>query len=181
MNSIYIYEGAFATGDQGFPLIRMAAAKHCLENGLPFDYEKSEIIRDEKGKPYFADLPLEFSLTHSGSLWMCLLADRPCGLDLQVMKECDHEKIAERFFLPEEAAYVRETGREGFFHIWVRKESYCKMTGEGFFGADMPCVLADQGEHDGKPFCFQEIEVSTDMKCAVCSTERLDPQLRILG
>lgn len=69
MNHIYLYEGPFEKGDKGYPMIKEAARRYALENDLNLDLEQAEIVREEKGKPYFADLPLEFSLTHSGQLW----------------------------------------------------------------------------------------------------------------
>lgn len=181
INSVYIYDGTFAKGDAGFGLIRMAAARHCLENGIPFDPQNAEIVRDEKRKPYFTDLPLEFSLTHSGSLWMCMFAGEPCGLDLQEIRDCDYVRIAERFYLADEAAYVKEHGQESFFDIWARKEAYCKMTGEGLFGTEMPSALKDHGVFRGKPFFFQELDISEDMRCSICTRSELAVELRILG
>lgn len=181
MNSVYIYDGDYKTGKEGEHLVRLAAARHCLEAGLDFDPRSAEIVRDEKGKPYFAEVPLEFSLTHSGKLWMCMFSDAPCGLDLQLMKECDYERLADRWFLPGEADYVKEIGEEGFFQIWVRKEAYCKMTGEGLFGGEMPDVLADEGRCGGRPYAFVEIEISDEMKCAFCTSGDREYELRILA
>lgn len=42
-------------------MIKEAARRYALENDLNLDLEQAEIVREEKGKPYFADLPLEFS------------------------------------------------------------------------------------------------------------------------
>ncbi len=181
MNSIYIYDGSFQKGDAGFFMIRGAAARHCLESGIPFDAARAKIVRDEKGKPYFEDYPLEFSLTHSGSLWMCMFSSQPCGLDLQVIRDCDHEKISARYYKPEEQKYVEENGLEGFFDVWVRKEAYCKMTGEGLFGADMPSVLADSGVFAGKEYHFQDVEIADDMRCAVCTGPEAEIELRVLA
>ena len=77
MDHIYIYEGQFKQGDEGFPLIREAAVRYCLENQLDYDVENTGIIREAKGKPYFTDIPLEFSLTHSGQRWMCMFSGVP--------------------------------------------------------------------------------------------------------
>lgn len=180
MDSIYIYDGQFVTGDAGFDMIRGAAARHCAENGIDFDYDKSEITRDEKGKPYFVDMDLEFSLSHTGQMWMCMFSDRPCGLDVQEIRKCDHEAISKRYYLEDEQQYVNENGLDGFFRIWVRKEAYCKMTGEGMFG-NMPSVMEDSGNFDGKDYCFKEIEISDALKCAVCSEDDRQVEMRILG
>ena len=180
MDSIYIYDGKFKHGDGGFPMIRSAAAQYCAENGIDFVPDKAEILRDEKGKPYFVDMSLEFSLTHTGSLWMCLFSESPCGLDLQLIRDCDYEAIARRYYLEDEQRYVKEKGREGFFDIWVRKEAYCKMTGEGLFG-DMPSVLEDAGEYNGRSYCFTEISIADDLRCAVCGSEKMKIEMRVLG
>jgi len=180
MDSIYIYEGLFKRGDGGFPMIIGAAARYCAENGIEFDPQRAEILRDDRGKPYFVDAALEFSLSHTGSLWMCLFSEKPCGLDLQLVRECDHQAISRRYYLEDEQQYVEENGRNGFFDIWVRKEAYCKMTGEGLFG-DMPSVLSDSGCYKGTAYCFTEIHIADDLKCAVCSSESMDIEMRVLG
>lgn len=180
MNAIYVYDGHFKHGDAGFDMIRTAAAMYCGEAGLPFDAEKAEIVRDEKGKPYFTDMPIEFSLTHSGKLWMCMFSERPCGLDLQEIKDCDFDRISKKYYMDDEQQYVTENGIGGFFDIWVRKEAYCKMTGEGMFG-DMPSVLSDKGNYKGTDFCFMGVEISEDVKCSVCCHEKVDLEMRVLG
>lgn len=180
MNSIYIYEGEFLKGDKGFDMIRAAAYRHCMENGIEFDPARAKITRDEKGKPYFEDIALEFSLSHTGQLWMCLFSDKVCGLDVQEVRDCDHEKIAERYFFDDEKEKVNQGGLETFFDIWVRKEAYCKMTGAGMFG-NMPSVLADRGQYNGRSYCFRDIEVSDRIRCAICSEDTMEVEMRLLG
>jgi len=180
MNAIYVYDGLFKHGDAGFDMIKGAAARYCEEIGQDFDMEKAEILRDERGKPYFTDMPVEFSLTHSGKLWMCLFSDSPCGLDLQIVKDCDYKAIAKRYFFEDEQEYIEENGLNGFFDIWVRKEAYCKMTGTGMFG-DMPSVMEPEGTYKDVSYCFMELPISDDLKCAVCSGDRIEVEMRILG
>lgn len=178
MNSIYIYDGNFERGDKGFDLIKLAALMFCVDKKLPYNMREAKIIRDDKGKPYFENIPIEFSLTHSGKLWMCMFSDKPCGLDLQIMKECDHVKIAERYYSEEEIEYVNTHGIDGFYKIWVRKEAYAKMTGDGIFGASFPSVLTGESGH-----YFTEIEISEGMKCAFCTPQPLadDFDIKVLG
>ncbi len=115
--------------------------------------ESWRIARTERGKPYFPDRrDLHFSISHSRDLWACAFSGRPVGLDVQahVKKrgEGDGEaaarlgRMAERFFHPEEAAWVREDPFERFFRIWAAKESYVKYTGEGIgAGFGRFCVM----------------------------------------
>lgn len=177
MNSIYVYDRDFSKGDAGFGLIKLAALMFCMDKKLPYDMKAADIKRGDKGKPYFDNVPLKFSLSHSEGLWMCMFSDKNCGLDLQYMKDCDYEKIAGKYFLPEEISYVKEHGIEGFYKIWVRKEAYAKMTGEGIFGISCPNVLSE-----GQGYSFTELEISDEMKCAFCMEEPLeeDVELKIL-
>lgn len=84
----------------------------------------------EKGKPYFKDSPLSFSLSHSGELVLCAIADHEIGVDVQKVIDLDWEKLAKRFFSPMECDSLG-TDRELFFRLWCRKEAYGKLTGEG--------------------------------------------------
>lgn len=178
MNSIYIYDGNFERGDKGFDLIKLSALMFCVDKKLLYNMREARIIRDEKGKPYFENIPIEFSLTHSQNLWMCMFSDKPCGLDLQIMKECYYMKIAERYYCEDEVEYVREHGADGFYKIWVRKEAYAKMTGDGIFGASFPSVL-----NDADQCCFTEIEIAEGMKCALCTVLPIegDLEIKVLG
>lgn len=186
MDSIYLYEGPFEKGDRGYPMIQEAAARYASENALACDLYGAQILREEKGKPYFADIPIEFSLSHSGQLWMCLFSQRPCGLDLQHIKDCEYEKIADRQYTGEEQHYVDLWGLEGFFDVWVRKEAFCKCTGQGFF-TQMPSMTTAEGDLkeellvDGKSYYFTEISIANDLKCVVCSGEPMNIEMRILA
>lgn len=186
MNSIYLYEGPFEKGEKGYPLIKEAARRHALENGMDFNFEQVQIVREEKGKPYFVDVPLEFSLTHSRQLWMCMFSQRPCGIDLQHVQNCEYEKISGRQYTDEEQHYVRLWGLSGFFDVWVRKEAFCKCTGQGFF-TQMPSMvdrysnLCGDITWDEKNYCFTDISIADDLKCVVCSGEKTDIEMRILG
>lgn len=185
MSHIYIYEGPFERGEKNRPLIRRAAALYAQEKGLDYPVYEAEIIRTEKGKPFFADIPLEFSLTHSGQLLMCMVGETPCGLDLQEVKPCDFEKLSARFFTPEEAHYVKLWGEEGFFDIWVRKEAFCKCTGQGFF-SDMPSVadensrLLKKVNQQGRDYFFTEIQIAPELKAAACATCEEQIEMRLL-
>lgn len=89
------------------------------------------IIRPPFGKPRLENAPdIHFSITHSGDFWLCAIASQPVGLDLQRTENVQVQKLASRFFHPQEAAYL-EQYPEDFFNIWAAKESYVKFTGLG--------------------------------------------------
>ncbi len=195
MNQIYIYDGYFEKGERGWPLIREAAARYGLEKGLNADFETAELIRSDSGKPFFVDIPVEFSLSHSGMMWMCLFSNQPCGLDVQQITGSREEKrkrenVTRRFFTREEQHYVELWGKEGFYEIWVRREAFGKCTGKGIFSG-MPSMVDEQTElktkleQDGKTYYMESIEISPEVKCAACiiaeAAGKEPIELRILG
>ena len=138
---IYLREGTVLHGEKSYGLIRTALASYLknqeceslnigeidnIVNGV-----KIEVYKE--GKPYFENLDVEFSVSNTGPMWMCLFDRKPCGIDIQEVKSCKHESIAERHFSKEEFEYVKLWGEEGFFDIWTAKEAFGKYTGKGLF------------------------------------------------
>ena len=89
----------------------------------------------ETGKPYFADIPLFFSLSHSGDYVACAVADYEIGLDIQCIRPLD-ERLVHRCFTPQEQSILRESKNPDnmFTTLWSIKESYLKATGQGLSG-----------------------------------------------
>lgn len=90
----------------------------------------------EKGKPYFENIPLFFSLSHSGEYVLCAVSRRELGADIQKIQSADALKLANRFFSESECRILEgcESHWERqrlFFGFWTRKEAYGKLTGEG--------------------------------------------------
>jgi len=111
------------------------------------------LTKTPEGKPYYPDLPaLCFSLTHSGAWWMCAFGSAPVGLDLQQHQRCSRERIAQRYFHPDENAFLQQAGYDAFFDIWAAKESFIKYTGQGMhrplssFSVVSGLALADETE-----------------------------------
>ena len=136
------------------------------------------VQREEKGKPFFSYLPVEFSVSNCKGIWMCTMSDRPCGLDVQDDRESvkDYKKLANRFYKPGEVKYVEDHGREGFFQIWNRREALGKYTGQGFFG-NMPELVEDDSlvekmEYAGKTVSFFELPLQVPygrrLYCVLC-------------
>lgn len=84
------------------------------------------------GKPYLANIPLFFSLSHSGSFVACAVADYEIGLDIQETRP-GPSALMRRCFSEEEREYVRASSdpAAAFTGLWCLKESYVKATGEG--------------------------------------------------
>lgn len=122
-------------GKDAEPLIRRCCTDFAARLNRNIDENHMGIKRTEKGKPFFTDLDLRFSVSNTGNDWFCLMAETECGLDMQRIEPRRTVEIAKRFFLPEEAKAVKEEGEVTFFRIWTRKEALGKMLGTGMFSA----------------------------------------------
>jgi 4'-phosphopantetheinyl transferase len=107
--------------------------------GAPQDWR---FAASPHGKPSLIDAPrdLRFSLTHARDMVAVALCDgAEIGVDVEPSnRRAESLKLAERFFAPEEAAYLRslegDARREAFFAIWTLKEAVVKATGLGLAG-----------------------------------------------
>lgn len=91
---------------------------------------------EESGKPYAAGLPdVHFNISHSGSIAICAVYDKPVGIDIQKMKNSDFNSLAKRVFTEKEqelfSRSAQDSRKEQFFRIWTAKESYIKYLGTG--------------------------------------------------
>ena len=94
--------------------------------------DENQIRRTDYGKPFFPRLPVEVSVSHTGSLFAVLITARengPVGLDIQLAGKADGGKIAARYFTAQEQRYVEENGEDGFYRLWTRKEALTKYLG----------------------------------------------------
>ena len=193
---LYLYEGTAIKGEAGESLVKRALTMYLAEqepeacagacSSKMFDMP--EIMRSENGKPYFSGKGMpEFSVSHSGQLWVCLMADFPVGIDIQEERAIDAMKTAQRFFTDAEQVYVDIYGTQGFFRLWTYKEAYTKLRGERML-TDMAniSVICDDAPaesiHDerfGKVF-FKEIEIGEGISCAACSAKDEEIWVRLI-
>lgn len=100
------------------------------DNGFRWD---GNCFIKEHGKPMLPkELGLFFNLSHSGDYVLCAVSDKETGADIQRHEKYE-DRLAERFFHPEELAYLRETEdrKQRFYDLWCLKESCIKCTGRG--------------------------------------------------
>ncbi len=86
----------------------------------------------EHGKPFFKQENREFNLSHSGSLALCALDEKPAGVDIQTVRSF-RPGLPEHVFSDAELAWMGsgEDRWERFTLLWTLKESRVKCTGEG--------------------------------------------------
>ena len=177
--NIYIYEGERNQKISSEILIKKVLNLYNIECNMGLSLEeidKEEICRKEKGKPYFKKIPLEFSISHSGDIWVCVMGNSKVGIDIQMKKPVSAIEIAKRFFTKEESKLIEETDEKVFFKIWTMKEAFVKFTGEGiFYGLDKFSVVKDGKFIDiieSPDQCyFRKIEISKLYECYICLNE----------
>ena len=127
--------------------VYLLLCRACDMLGIPREYSVGE-----NGKPDFTGGGLHFSLAHSGKYALCAVADSAVGADIE-MPRAGSQRIAERFFSPDEAAHV--TTAEDLCRLWTMKESYIKARGLNLSALSDFSVLKSEGfsylcrKHDG--------------------------------
>lgn len=94
---------------------------------------KPRFAYTEHGKPYLPDYPrLHFSISHCREAVGCLLADRPCGLDVECIRPA-RESLIHYTMNEEEASCILAAPCPdlAFTELWTRKEALFKLRGTG--------------------------------------------------
>lgn len=133
--------------------------------------ECAEIARGEQGKPYFTNVPLCFSISHSGGVVVVAVSEKEIGVDIEPIREIGRH-IGVRYLgidTDDKKTLVRE---------WVRRESYGKLTGEGFFYKEKTEPLFQkeyQLEHDYTKYyvCISTREDTFPKSCIFVSPEKM--------
>ena len=85
------------------------------------------------GKPYADGLDIHYSLSHSGTMAVCAISDRPVGIDIEKVRNVNM-RVAQKMFTPKEQYYIfsdKKKIQRRFFEIWTKKEAYVKKMGTG--------------------------------------------------
>ena len=95
-----------------------------------------QIQRTDRGKPYFVDSKVHFSISHSKGHVFCALSDKPIGIDCEEKDRIINLSLAEKILSPMELVQFREAEekRLALLKFWVLKEAAAKCSGEGLRG-----------------------------------------------
>ena len=89
-----------------------------------------------RGKPYFENSPVHFSISHTPRHVFCVLSDRPVGIDAEEQDRQVKDNLAERILSDAEYARYGQAADKhaALLRLWVLKEAAAKLTGEGLRG-----------------------------------------------
>ena len=100
--------------------------------------EMPPIEKMPRGKPYFPDSNLHFSITHTKTRVFCALSDVPVGLDAEDLGRKVSPSLAEKILSPGELAQYEalpeEDRNDALLRFWVLKEAEVKCSGLGLRG-----------------------------------------------
>lgn len=101
--------------------------------------EMPPICTAEKGKPYFAQGKLHFSISHTKNHVFCVLSDRPVGIDAEELTRQVKPMLAQKILSAGELQQYENAAdkNRALLTFWVLKEAQAKCTGEGIHG--YPC------------------------------------------
>ena len=168
------YAGLYVFSITDTRLIGQRIAMAVQDFAPDFPLAEYKIAKTKQGKPFFEEIPLKLSISHSGRWWILALAYDEIGMDVQEMRTVRYEAIARRFFHPEEVEELEKAGFDDFYRIWTKKESYVKFTGTGI------------DAHFGKfsvfnvPAVFQEVWLEEDYIVTICMRETAEVRLKYL-
>jgi 4'-phosphopantetheinyl transferase len=102
---------------------------NCDPRELQFSYQ-------EFGKPYLADIDLQFNISHSDEMAVyAFTRAAEIGVDIEKVENVFKADVAKRFFSNAEyeilTALFGHDQERGFYRVWARKEAVIKAIGDG--------------------------------------------------
>ena len=95
-----------------------------------------KILTTDRGKPYFPDSDLHFSISHTPHHAFCVLSEHNVGMDAEEQNRNINLKLADKILSPVERAQYESAAdpRTALLTFWVLKEAAAKLSGEGLRG-----------------------------------------------
>ena len=94
------------------------------------------ILTTPRGKPYFAEGDVHFSVSHTKKRVFCVLSNRPVGIDAEEQDREIDLRLGEKILSHgERERYENATDRRAaLLRLWVLKEATVKCSGDGLRG-----------------------------------------------
>lgn len=127
-------------------LIGEILAKVAIKKTFGIDIEKQEFACNEYGKPYLSNYPdVHFNISHSGKYVVCVVSDKPVGIDIQKISEYN-PTVAKRVCTGQELKRIESSADKSseFIKLWTQKETVIKMHGTGISSVNIKNCLKNQ-------------------------------------
>ena len=129
------------------------------------------------GKPFLVDNHhVYFNISHAGHYVSCAISDEPVGVDVELIKTVDL-KIAERFFAPDEIAYIMDDeSKQRFYEVWTKKESRIKWEGLGLSKSLPSFSVFDKNEQ----LIYHKALQNDEAIFHICSMKEETPTIKVM-
>ena len=97
-----------------------------LSSYLKNQLSREELLKNENGKPYFANGPY-FNISHSGKYVILAISNKEVGVDIEENVPKDMSMLL-KIFNEAEAKVIKE--HADFYYLWCAKESLIKCMGK---------------------------------------------------
>ena len=160
----------------------LARAEICRIANL--DNRALDFSANAYGKPFLANKPdIHFNISHTKNYVACALSDEPVGIDIEFIKPTN-QKIAERFFAPDERAYIAANDQandqmNAFYEVWTKKESRIKWEGQGLHKPLSSFSVFEVSQDGQKQAIYHKVYQNAEVICHVCSTKQAAPNVEI--
>lgn len=151
--------------NQNKSILTHAILRYYLEAFTKQPAAKIKILRTPRGKPYMANFPIHFNLSHTSQY--ALLGFHPyspIGVDIEQMRnDLDFSKIADLFMHPSEKEKMdlNKNPIDNFFNLWCAKEALLKAKDGSF--AELPLLYLDTT--DNNQFISKPYEIRVYSQC----------------
>jgi 4'-phosphopantetheinyl transferase len=154
--------------DRSHYIVGRGVLRRLLERYTGVPAGDVEIVYGPNGKPMLRDGTLWFNVTHSGPVALYAFTTRAeVGVDVELddvlRPGFARERIAERFFSPDEVRTLRSLPEplqaRAFLTCWTRKEAFIKARGDGL---SLPLDSFDVTLGDGSPAALLRTAWSED-------------------
>lgn len=103
---------------------------------LNCDAKRIQFLYNEHGKPYIANIDLQFNVSHSHDMAVYALTSQlQVGVDIEKIENTFKDGVAKRYFSAAEYRYLQAVPEDErikkFYWIWSRKEAFIKALGMG--------------------------------------------------
>ena len=125
----------------------------------------------EHGKPFLSYRPgVHYNISHSGAYVVCVLADQEVGIDIQIHRKVNYDRMLRRMVTEKEREEIlkRPDLEQEFFRQWVIREAFIKWTGEGL-SRDLRTISLDEGS-------YILLDLGEDYSGAIWSQDHLELQ-----
>lgn len=154
---------------------------------LKYGFEKNnesfsdeDVVFSEYNKPILENHPLQFNISHSGNIAICVISDvAEVGVDIEQMQEIDVEDY--KFQMTEgewKRVTTAELVKDAFFDYWTQKEAVLKANGKGLMGElNSFEVIDDNSEIDDEVFYLKKIFIVEDYKCHLAFKNKTESEM----